>query len=497
MSRGQKLLKLALLCAAAGEVVKMHLALPQPCKHHFPARHRSQGFKFRRIHALRAQAPNQVEGEVVEALEARLDVTDGGSMDDSGEIPQDEISRVPVVELVTPGDWQQTLWRSFTLAGVGLHSGELSCVRVRPAFAGEGRYFVRVAPGTNAARFAVRQEKDKPVETELYPNPPTELDEEAEDDQVVEFLDYMRERDSSGFDGSFMDYVNMKFPPVENKEDIPSEAIRPRSEEEDYVIASIDNVNTSDHPYCTNLGQGKNMVQSVEHLLSALEACGVDNARIEIEGGPEVPVVDGSAFGWVQEVNEVGVSAAVCLINGKAVKIRRAALDIDEVLSVQDGSRSITLIPDDNMRISYGLDCEVPVIGKQWHTWCLQDFQEDYYTTIAPAKSFVPSLEHLYTMRDEGYVKGGFEGVLLVPQGNGWAQEDLIHFNNEAARHKIVDLIGDMSLLSLGGMSGLPYGHIIAHNADHDLHIKFVKALRDHVGEEYYEGYRADPTAPE
>lgn len=489
----------------------MHLALPQPCKHPILAvRGRSRGIRVRRINTLRAQAPDHVEGEVLPPVEEEEGADfEGGVLDldsneyledgESSEVPQMDDSRVPDLQIVIPGDWQQTLWRSFCVGGVGLHSGELSCVRVRPALAGEGRYFVRVPPGTNAGIFAARQEKEEEEaeEVEVYPNPSTELDEEKEDDMAVTFLDYMRKRDSGTFQGTFSDYARETFEGVASEGHLPPEPIKPRSEEEDNIIANIDNVNTSDHPYCTTLGEGEKRVQSVEHLLSALEACGIDNARIEIEGGPEVPVLDGSAFGWVREVSGVGVAEAFCMIDGEQERVQRAALEIDQVISVQDGSRSMTFIPEDNMRISYGLDSEAPAIGKQWHTWCLQDLSEDYATTVAPAKSFVSSLDELYSMRDEGYVKGGVEGVLLVPEGSEWVQEDLMHFPNEAARHKIVDLIGDMSLLSLGGMSGLPYGHIIAHNADHALHLKFIRALKDFVGEEYYSCYKSDPRAPE
>ena len=82
-----------------------------------------------------------------------------------------------------------------------------------------------------------------------------------------------------------------------------------RSEDEDYILCNIDNVLTSS-PYATTLGELELSLTSVEALLSALEACGVDNCRIEVEGGREVPVLDGSALGWVLEIQQSGLRPA-------------------------------------------------------------------------------------------------------------------------------------------------------------------------------------------
>lgn len=395
-----------------------------------------------------------------------------------------------------PGLWQQTLWRSFTAGGIGLHSGEVAYVRVRPAYAGEGRYFVRVPEGSNCELY-------KPPEgtlEQLYPPPREVLDEEAEDQRVEMFLDYMDACDKDEFEGTFTDFVLVKgYKPEElavqiDPGDVP-EAVKPRSEDEEYVPAHIDHLSSGDNFFSVSLGEGRNKVVSVEHLLSALEACGVDNARIEIEGGPEVPVLDGSALGWVLEIQNAGLTTSVCWVGDGLKRIRRAALKVDKEFTVRDGQRFVTIVPDDRMKLTYGIDHSIvaPVIGKQWHTWCLQE-DPNYKLELASARMYYTCIEELQAVRDAGYVQGGTEGIALIGHRESWWEADSIrYYPDEPVRHKLVDLIGDLSLLSLGGMSGLPYGHIVAYRANHELHLRFVRELKEHLGEAYYEGYESDP----
>lgn len=105
-----------------------------------------------------------------------------------------------------------------------------------------------------------------------------------------------------------------------------------RLESEPYVIASIDNVKKDKNKYNTTLIQNDLEIESVEHLLAALEACGVDNARIEIENGNEVPILDGSALGWTIEIENAGVTYAHFYNstenddNGKEMRVRKVII---------------------------------------------------------------------------------------------------------------------------------------------------------------------------
>eukprot|EP00803_Ostreobium_quekettii_P000538 evm.model.scf_2108.3 EVM.evm.TU.scf_2108.3 scf_2108:18090-20197(-) len=400
-----------------------------------------------------------------------------------------------------PGLWQQTLWRSFTLGGVGLHSGELSFVRVRPAHAGEGRYFVRVPPGTNGGREGKREGELEKIR--VGEGGGGEGDEARRElfEQYIEAIG--NDGDEGGFSGTFMDYcrVRGRASEVLARQIDPGmvpEAVRTRDRGEAFVPASIDHVAPGDNFFGVSLGDGEGTVGGVEHLLSALEACGVDNARIEVEGGPEVPVLDGSAMGWAQAIQEAGLTSATCVVGGEVARVRRSALRIEEELTVRDGDAFVSVVPADRMTLTYGIDHSkvAPVIGQQWHTWCLQD-DEPYQVELAPARTYYTCIEELYALRNAGYVKAGGDDVAIIGLDDTWWDVDSVRMPvDEPVRHKLVDLIGDLSLLSLGGMSGLPFGHVVAYKANHDLHLRFVRELKERLGEGYYAGYKEDPEAP-
>jgi len=235
-------------------------------------------------------------------------------------------------------------------------------------------------------------------------------------------------------------------------------------------------------------------VLSVELLLSALEACGVDNARIEIEGGPEIPVLDGSSLGWALEVQQAGLrpappagaptpaSAAAAAAGPHAPRLARA---LREPFTVTDGDAFIAYVPGDTVRISYGVDhsADAAVIGKQWASW--NAAADDHYRyVLAPARTYAPSLEYLLAAHELGYFRAGTEGTVLIASGSDWWEAAEVRFiENEPARHRAVDLIGDLALSAAPGCAGLPLGHVLAFNADHDLHARFVRTLVERTAE--------------
>lgn len=116
----------------------------------------------------------------------------------------------------------------------------------------------------------------------------------------------------------------------------------------------------------------------------------------------------------------------------------------NKIISLNEGESFITLFPSDKMKLSYGIDHykRAPVIGKQWFSWCMQE-EIDFKNNVSAAKSFVSSPLDLYDMREEGYVKGGAEGIILIAGGHDWYDERYITYPfDEPAKHKIIDLIG-------------------------------------------------------
>lgn len=202
-------------------------------------------------------------------------------------------------------------------------------------------------------------------------------------------------------------------------------------------------------------------VRTVEHLLAALVGMGVDNARIEVDG-PELPLLDGSAQVWVEAIARVGVISQENLQPNSPPILR-------DPIWVHQGDAFVAAIPAPMISFSYGIDFDLSAIGKQWHTW--HPDRENFAAEIAPARTF--GLAHqIDQLRAAGLIKGGSLENALVCDAQGWINPPL-RFENEPVRHKILDLVGDLSLLGY-----FPQAHFLAYKASHSLHVKLVGELR-------------------
>ncbi|MEO3706242.1 UDP-3-O-acyl-N-acetylglucosamine deacetylase [Trichormus azollae] len=213
----------------------------------------------------------------------------------------------------------------------------------------------------------------------------------------------------------------------------------------------------------TQLGTEEVYVRTVEHLLAALSAMGVDNARIEIDGS-EVPLLDGSAQVWTDSIASVGlVLQQVC--------DEQSPIFIKEPLWVHQGDAFICALPAPETRFSYGIDFDLPAIGNQWHSWSLStNLENTFITEIAPARTF-GLLHQIEYLQKSGLIKGGSLDNALVCGSDGWVNPPL-RFPNEPVRHKILDLVGDISLLGK-----FPLAHFLAYKASHNLHIQLAQKI--------------------
>jgi UDP-3-O-[3-hydroxymyristoyl] N-acetylglucosamine deacetylase len=290
----------------------------------------------------------------------------------------------PHSSLLAPRSSQHTLAAEINLSGVGLHSGVNTHVRLLPAAAHEGRYFVRV--------------------------------------------------------------------------DLPEQPIIP---------AKVEAV--SQTVLSTQLGFGTSIVGTVEHLLAALAGSGVDNARIEIDG-KEVPLLDGSAKLWVEAIASVGLVPQ---------SVPRVVPQLGEPVWVYQGDAFVAAMPAPELRFTYGIDFGLPAIGNQWHSWSpfIQPATDttpssSFSEEIAPARTFGIASQ-IESLRQKGLIKGGTLDNALVCGSQGWLNPPL-RFANEPARHKILDLVGDLSLLGI-----FPTAHFIAYKASHNLHIQLAQKILD------------------
>lgn len=212
---------------------------------------------------------------------------------------------------------------------------------------------------------------------------------------------------------------------------------------------------------CTSIGSKGFQVQTIEHILSALWGLGLDNAQIEITS-EEVPVLDGSAAPFVQLIQAAGM-----IPQGRP----RTYLKILQPLYVGNHQRSLSIVPSPFPRITYTISYDHHLIQHQTYEydWATAEFKRD----IAEARTFAFSHE-VESLWARGLGQGGSLDNTIVFSEDGVLNEDGLRFPDECVRHKVLDLIGDLSLL------GLPViGHIIAERSGHHLHAELVQAILD------------------
>lgn len=217
-------------------------------------------------------------------------------------------------------------------------------------------------------------------------------------------------------------------------------------------------------PRRTALGMGANRIETVEHCLSACAGLGLDNLRIEATG-PEMPAFDGSSLPFVEALRRAGISTQAA---------EKEPLVISEVIRVaEEGSELIALPPapgkESSLEIHYDLDYgSHPAIGRQFLDFELSP--ERYREQIAPARTFILSTE-IEALQSKGFGKHLSYRDLLVfgPEG---PLDNATRFPDECVRHKILDLIGDLSLL------GRPLaGRVFARKSGHSLNHELVRRI--------------------
>jgi UDP-3-O-acyl N-acetylglucosamine deacetylase len=208
----------------------------------------------------------------------------------------------------------------------------------------------------------------------------------------------------------------------------------------------------------TVVGDGVASVSTVEHLLSALFALGVSNAEIAVDG-PEIPVEDGSSERFADAIAQAGVAEQ---------DRERPTLVLTEALAYRSGDRAVVLLPADAFRVRFLADFPPPV-GVQYFDATIQP--EQYRREIAGARTF-GYLHEIEALRARGLALGGTLENALVFAPDGPMQP--LRWPNEVVRHKVLDLIGDFSLLG-----AWPLFEVIAIKSGHELHATVTRDLRE------------------
>jgi len=210
--------------------------------------------------------------------------------------------------------------------------------------------------------------------------------------------------------------------------------------------------------YATTLMKQGVLLSTVEHLLSSLYIFGIDNAFIEINN-LEVPILDGSAVDFVTKIQQVGL---------KTQRAKRKFLVIQKALHLKDRDKTISILPAKSFQISYTIDFRHPLIGRQ--SFEFEASADTFAKEIAPARTF-GFFHEVEELRKNGLVRGGSleNAVVLTEDG---ILNAILRFKDEFVRHKILDSIGDLSLI------GRPLiGRIVAHKAGHAMHTHLVSKI--------------------
>ena len=227
--------------------------------------------------------------------------------------------------------------------------------------------------------------------------------------------------------------------------------------DEPTINAKIDHVKFVER--ATTIAEGNVKVHTVEHVLSALCGMGIDNALIEMDSS-EPPIVDGSAYPYVELIKKCGVEEQTAL---------RRTLELREPLHIETKAGSLlTIVPDRNFRISC---TQVGPEGRFTQFYSTEVTPEIYEKEIARARTFV-FYEDVKELFDKGLIRGGSLENAIVVRGESVMGKEPLRYPDEFVRHKILDIIGD---LFLAGCRFL--GHVITVKPGHSANAELTKAL--------------------
>jgi UDP-3-O-[3-hydroxymyristoyl] N-acetylglucosamine deacetylase/3-hydroxyacyl-[acyl-carrier-protein] dehydratase len=224
-----------------------------------------------------------------------------------------------------------------------------------------------------------------------------------------------------------------------------------------FIDADAEKVQTVER--ATTLAEGSVKVHTVEHVLSALTGMGVDNAIIEMDAN-EPPIGDGSARPYLELIKKAGVVEQ---------GVPRAVFEVTEPIHIETKSGSLmTLVPDAGFRISC---TQVGPEGRFTQFYSAEITPAIYEKEIASARTFV-FYEDVKPLMDKGLIKGGSLENAVVVRGDSVLSKEPVRFKEEFARHKILDIIGDLALL------GRPIkGHVIAVKPGHGPNAELTRAV--------------------
>ena len=227
--------------------------------------------------------------------------------------------------------------------------------------------------------------------------------------------------------------------------------------DEPTIDANIANLKTVER--ATTIGEGAVRVHTVEHVLSSLSAMGVDNAVVEMDAN-EPPIGDGSAMPYVEVIKRAGITPQ---------DASRRFFDVREPIYIESHNGSLlVLLPDSKFRIS----CTQAGPNNRFTQFYETEITPAIFEReIAPARTFV-YYEDVKPLMDKNLIKGGSLENAIVVRGEAVLSKEPLRFSDEFARHKILDIIGDLALVGTRIR-----GHVVAVRPGHGVNAELARAI--------------------
>jgi len=217
------------------------------------------------------------------------------------------------------------------------------------------------------------------------------------------------------------------------------------------ITANLNNISSTARG--TNLGN----ISTIEHILSALYALSITNLEIEIDG-PEPPALDGSSKQYSELIARAGI-----IDQASEVK----CITVNEPVFIAEDGKCLIAVPSDRFTVSFMINYPLGFIGTQFYKFELNS--RKYVKDIAPARTY-GFIDELEDLKKQGLALGAGENNAVAIGKDSYLTK--LRFKDELVRHKILDLIGDLSLLGAEIKA-----HIIGIRSGHGLNIKFAKKL--------------------
>lgn len=217
--------------------------------------------------------------------------------------------------------------------------------------------------------------------------------------------------------------------------------------------------NIIDTKMATVIGKGDAKISTIEHLMSAVYAYGIDNLKISVDN-EEIPIMDGSSISYCMLLDEAGI---------QEFDAPRKLIEIKKPIEVREGDKFVRLEPSERTIFDFAIDFGHPAIREQSYKFTFS--KKDYIQEIAKARTF-GFLQEVNYLRSIGLAKGGNLNNCIVLDESGVMNKDGLRYSEEFVRHKILDAIGDMAIL------GIPLlGSYVSFAGSHKLNSLLTQKL--------------------